>query len=1092
MTDPRATPYHAGPGGFLFDRNRDGHPDDLAVRLVLPPDPARLDAALWCALVELAARLGLETTGLPDRLVLSAGDSLPPDCLPLRIRPAEGSGDPTSPGAILRTAEDVRALARSGLPPVAPADAEPTASPAIADLAKLFTPFGLLRDRDGDRLADGSRLALVLPDPCPPAIGAAAIEFAARLGLESGGIDLPIAVTVGTALPTGAVVLDLTATGHAPSGGLARLRLAGGRLQLAGDSDGIAALLGFLASTWPALADASDSDAGRVLDAVRDLASATTASSDGDSGEVFALDWDEPWEVDRLRELVRDELIPVLSTVAGGPLDVLTLVSEPREIRQALEAEIAASIAAALLAARDIRVRVRSAYKAGLSWLREDVIPALHGLDGIDRVELRYAPPPAAAEHDPPRLDLPIRWLQELYPGDELLADALGLPLARVDLVERPAGDGAIYEVVALRDGSPLWRERFSPRWYQLPYVSLDPSRGSVLVSTGGIRATAGDAVVLDRDLPTDCDRFWAWYRGVVLPRVGDHVRDAAGGVPRLADQPFFATLRVDAWMSEPDESLGLREELFSSAEALHEDVYFGGLDWLAAFGASLGGDELTGPGAILPFIHIAPGQRPHARASLTARDRRASGAATPVPRVTGLSVGSKGSSALEVALDLPPGADPAAVAARLRRDPRHSPSTRADGTRLPVTIRVGETETVEIELPIPAEQLAGVVPSPAGPPEDRPLFGNDLPSLLARLGARPGVTAWQVDRSFRGRPLWAIEIAAPTPTRRWSAAKLSLRKPTLFAIGRHHANEVASTTAAFLLAERLTSDPTWQRLRNSVNVVLLPFANPDGAALHEELVAEHPTWKHHAARYNAAGLEFGPHLFDEHTPFGEARARRVLWDRWLPDVVVDNHGVPSHEWSQHFSGFGSPPRFATSSWMVQALLYGIITHVDAPAHAAFARELRRRLARALAATPELDLPNKLYGHRYDRWGTSRVPARFPADVEDGFLCYVNSAAPSPASRNFAIRFPATTTLDWVTEVPDETAHGRHLALTARAHLLANEVTLRLMAESAPPVERLAATDEPGTLTIRLHRRRPLPVPNAPRTAEAPSGAPAR
>jgi hypothetical protein len=406
----------------------------------------------------------------------------------------------------------------------------------------------------------------------------------------------------------------------------------------------------------------------------------------------------------------------------------------------------------------------------------------------------------------------------------------------------------------------------------------------------------------------------------------------------------------------------------------------------------------------------------------------------------------------------------------------------------LPVTIRVGDTESTEIQLPMPADALAGVLPTSAGPPNDRILFGDDLPPLLARLRTRPGVVARQIGHSYQGRALWAIEIIAPVPTKRWSPAKLSLRKPTLLAIGRHHANEVASTTSAFLLAERLTTDPVWHMLRNAVNVVILPFANPDGAALHQELVAEHPTWKHHAARYIAVGLEVAPLFFDERAPFGEARARRELWDRWFPDVVVDNHGVPSHEWTQHFAGFGSPPRFGMSYWMVQALLYGIMTHVDSADHTMFARELRRRLARAIKATTEIDVPNRVYGHRYERWGPSRVPARFPADVEDDFLCYVNAVAPDPASRNFALRFPSTTTLDWVTEVPDETAHGAHLSLTARAHLVANEVALRLMAELAPPVERVAEYRVAGTLTIRLHRQRPLPVRDAPRTEDAPSG----
>jgi hypothetical protein len=159
---------------------------------------------------------------------------------------------------------------------------------------------------------------------------------------------------------------------------------------------------------------------------------------------------------------------------------------------------------------------------------------------------------------------------------------------------------------------------------------------------------------------------------------------------------------------------------------------------------------------------------------------------------------------------------------------------------------------------------------------------------------------------------------------------------------------------------------------------------------------------------------------------------------------------------------------------MVQALLYGIISHPETQEHAPFAEELRRRLARGVKATPELDQPNAAYGHRYHRWGTSRVPERFPAEYEEDFLCYFSSAAPDPTARNFALRYPATTTLDWVTEVPDETAHGDHLAVTALAHVVADEVTVRLMAKLAPPVERVVEQRPDERMTIRLRRQRPL------------------
>jgi hypothetical protein len=88
---------------------------------------------------------------------------------------------------------------------------------------------------------------------------------------------------------------------------------------------------------------------------------------------------------------------------------------------------------------------------------------------------------------------------------------------------------------------------------------------------------------------------------------------------------------------------------------------------------------------------------------------------------------------------------------------------------------------------------------------------------------------------------------------------------------------------------------------------------------------------------------------------------------------------------------------------------------------------------------------------------------------------------PSPAApngRNFGLRAPGVTTLDWVTEVPDETAHDIQLSRTARAHLLANRAAMDLMADSESELTRVAQADANGRLSIRISRPRPLRIAN--------------
>ena len=60
------------------------------------------------------------------------------------------------------------------------------------DLLDLFSVSGLLEDRDGDLLPDSTRFSISLPDEIPASLGAALCNFAVRVGLETGGVALPL------------------------------------------------------------------------------------------------------------------------------------------------------------------------------------------------------------------------------------------------------------------------------------------------------------------------------------------------------------------------------------------------------------------------------------------------------------------------------------------------------------------------------------------------------------------------------------------------------------------------------------------------------------------------------------------------------------------------------------------------------------------------------------------------------------------------------------------------------------------------------------------------------------------------------------
>ncbi|MFN8537814.1 MAG: M14 family metallopeptidase [Thermomicrobiales bacterium] len=1007
---------------------------------------------------------------------------------------------------------------------------------------KLYSTAGLLRDDDGDLTPDRVALTLVLSRAPSLLVGLAHCDLAARLGMESAGLRFPLAVPFGAPIPPGDVLLSIAP----PIPGLGRPAPGEGLLAvtpddqgrtallIAGDDASAARLIRALAATWPyprfwdasgipvadmlenlaatlhgedaagraallaadlaALAPATAGGELRLLDADPALLGAAEAAIAGNGLPIavaaapedaiaFVDEWTDEWEVDRARRIIRERVLPDLDP--SQPADLLVLVGESPAIRQELVREWAALLPAGSA------VRVLSAFKAGLSWLTEIVAPAWAQHGDVAAVELRFRP--FVAPEGEKTLDLPIRWLQELYPGDEILAPALGIPVEAITLREA-ADQEATYAAVALdEDGIPLDVQTFSPRSYRRPYLGNAPGEGLVTVTTGAVVARQGGRTLCDEALPTDLDRFWDHYQGVVLPRVHALIAEETGGTPTADAQPFFAGLDIDVWCSEPNESLGLREELWSSAEALHEDLYFGTLDSIAMLGsaapasgtlAPAADGALDAPGAIRPFVHVAPGALPRSRIVLRRRLRHLAELSSDGQRqpLGALPTGARPQLAVSwaVSRDEVPGfarlgvtlvgADSRMIAA-LHHLAAAAPAG-ADTIVAEISVP-GEETPIAIALPTGVTGMKNIraqATEPADQPRS-PVTPEQLPGLLAELPT-PALVR-RVGRSYEGREMPAVELIKAGGGVIWSRHKASLFKRTLLVIARHHANEPASTHAALRLSWLVGTDPGYAALLDRVNIAILPMANPDGAALHALMMAEHPTWKHHAARYNAVGREFARDHFDPATPWGEARVRPRLWHEWLPDVVVDNHGVPSHEWNQLFDGFGSPPRFNVSYWLVSALIYGILRYP--PEHAAISEALRDRIAAAVGADPDLHAGNLTHHALYNRWGYNLVPERFPAAYHRDMLWYFGPQSPDARARSprQPEAYYRVTAANLVTEVPDETAQGDYLHLVGHAHLVANRAILDLLAEAAPQVERAVNSDVAGTSVV-LRRQRPL------------------
>jgi hypothetical protein len=1126
---------------------------------------------------------------------------------------------------------------------VAQEDAEPlgrrpgSAAKDAFDLSTLYAIDGGLGDSDGNLVPD--RVDLVLSPSGAGVTGT--LDLAARLGLESTGVSLPLVRTVDEIVkPEAEPAIVLIGPGHplvdrlveekklsrpelgAGEGLLQVVRKAFGEkpalVVSGGDARGLARALDQAATRFPHLwhrgkdrptLDDVEDDVRRLLsartpagqaatalyklerllaplagrdlesavvtlhverpapgltDMVREIAARSLGATRIDvsvesldvqeaapmlvGGQPVSESFDVPSEVDEFRSVLRARVLPAVRRHA--PVTLEARLSEPPEIRRALERETLEALRAAGAAADGTRVRVLSAYKQGFSWLQEVVQPALKGRP-VDRLVIRFAeigPPPDWQQQ---AMFAPTRWLLELFPIDEVLARDLGLPLDRIAFEKRPIGSPAYEAIATEAGGREILRETFEPKVVVRPYFDRFPEYEKVRVTTGWIAAEQGGRRLVDERIVTDVERFWDRFQARTLPAMAEHVMSVARGRPRAADAPHFGELRVDLTLSEPDYRLGIDQEQIASMEAMHEDVYFGVLHFFDLLGRNARGQALDYPGRVIPVMRPKSDGRP-GRAVITVTGFTAEHPCVTVEfRERGGAIGRRTLPIPRVALDRP-----SAVAARVEagregltrldlrvkvdtdRDEREELVKRARAERVDEQVLSAEQVAAVLSNlerlrgagmyrdalaypglaslraivarehePSPGDRIVTLDPNGAPPPLpdprslvpagwqrtaapivqwDTPIPPPEAHELLAKLATFPEATMYKAGRSYLGKDIWAMDLMPPVQASHWSQAKATVLKPTVVYSARQHANEVSSTSHVLKLAELLLTDPAYRKKLDRVNVVIHPITNPDGAQLAYDLQLITPDHMLHAGYLGSLGVDVTSAQWDSDPIYPESAVRPRLWRTWLPDVFLNPHGYPSHEWVQLFSEYAGWVRNRVTEsrdwWGMRGWFMPGFSYLDDPKyprHKAAAFEIRERITRAINAAPGIKALNERAYARYRRYGFDHDDENFKMDLTDGVLIYsaLKGARASPTSADFMVRNPAVTIWFGGTEAPDETARGEWMQLVATAGLQWDTAVLDYLVESPYEIERKR---EPfhGGITLSLHRARP-PKPRA-------------
>jgi hypothetical protein len=900
----------------------------------------------------------------------------------------------------------------------------------------------------------------------------------------------------------------------------------------------------------------------------------TYKSGFGVGKQIFAQEFDVPWEVDAFWKTFRVDVLPKLSSASKGRIELR--VSESPQMRSKITQEIRRALAAKSIPSSAFDVVVLSAYKQGFSWLNDEILPQLKDRP-VGRVEITYRSLKDSKEVRWQVVESDTRWLQELYPVDAVFAKELGISDSLVTFTATQ-DQGPVYRIRVLgRDGTELLKSSFSPKYVVRPMFDLVPDYEHVRVTTGWLNVVANGSIVVDQRIKTDAESFWDVLQSDTYKRISDYVMDVQDGRPSSGNAPYFDELRVELTMSEPDYRLGIDEEVVSSLEAIHEDIYFETLTLFNLIGGRYNAGQMDYAGRIIPLIKPSVEGKPgHVRITFTGKERGVpevvfayrekghdavrdryplSALPTEAPRLRGVTVRAGAADGVSqllfdvtvtdslerfaefkarateesidrtfVAADLVAGMvramdalhragvaeeamsfdrvgevlfrmtlrDTTATFTRLATLPR---SRKPASTSNPVLTARGYRHTaghiVQWDTPIP-------------PPESD--------SILARLGTFPGVTPYFVGKSFLGKNIFAADFLPPQESRFVSQAKLNALKPTLLLSGRQHANEVSSTSHILRLGELLVTDSSYRRLLNKVNVVLHPITNPDGAQLAYDLQKVTPDFMLHAGYLGALGVDATSGAGNPDAIYPESQVRPTLQEMWLPDIYMNLHGYPSHEWVQYFAGYSGWVRGRTGTqrqwWSPRGWFVPGFTFVEDKRNPEFERAqfaILDSVAAAVTGSPQVNAMNKRLYARYQKYG-KQDDENFREYFRNGILVYQSlrgrelgggaaggggggggggrggapgAAAPAPTPQAAdgaaagALNSPRVTYFSVTTEAPDETARGEWLNLVASAGVAHTSALLRYLAAGVNDVRRDVAEFD-GVVTRSVARRKPV------------------
>jgi hypothetical protein len=826
-----------------------------------------------------------------------------------------------------------------------------------------------------------------------------------------------------------------------------------------------------------------------------------------DSKNVFSKEKQFPWEGEEALNMIKQHISNLSDS--SDSVKIHLRVSESPEVRRQLKQKIEDICKQNTIS--NYEVEVLSSYKQGFFWLAEKVVPKLKNTE-IDKITIRFE----EEKDDFSKLKRfyaePYRWLQELYPVDEIITRDTGIPLENI-MFEKKEDGSPIYEIFAYGKGGELhFKDSFSPKTIDSLYLNMLPEWGTVRRTTGWLKIEQGERPVFETSLKGDLEHFWNYYQEEILPEVYSYILEKTGDNPTFKKQPYFKRLLIEMWFSEPDYLLGLDQEIISSLEAIHDEIYFDTLDLLRGI-TDVELDETetqedtsrySAPGNVLPLIHpSSEGKQGRVKVQFDGwqakapqiilhwkeRERREHTKTLTFPelKIKELSIPeltydgkSEKIANILVSFETEKESDYLSIieithAYRdlLEKDwldsSIHLPGLSA------LTWRIKHKELIKDEsFPVKAlEVLSPPSDSQESPgkaivPTDKIISPEMCIDIVSQLSRHKTIKAYFAGESYEKRKIPVLEVF--TPLEKYvSLPRLITFKPTLYLNGRQHANEVSATNYILKFAELLAIEPQYQEYLKKMNFVLHPLENPDGAALAYELQKITPHHSLHAGRYTSLGIDVGYQVNASKPLLPEAKVRKNLWEKWLPDIHLNLHGYPSHEWVQQFSNY--TPYLFRDYWIPRGW-FAYFRSISLPIFRDWekaGKDIRSSIIKEFTAKKNIQKSNKKFYDRYYRWAARWQPHMNYLEIYDGVNIYAKRRSPRESRLSARRRI---TLVDETPELMDETAHGSWLDFLSDQGLTYLRAHVNYLARTQHKIARIEEESQ-DRIHIQFVRRRP-------------------